>query len=247
MLALILGVMITGFGGFVKGSVGFAQPLVMISGMGMFLPAPLVVAGIVIPIVVANGLQVARAGRAEAVSAMREFWIYISIVCVMILISAQFLPRISSEGLFLVLGVTVVVLCVVQLMGLRLSIPVRLRRRYSVIIGSIAGALGGLTGTWGAPTVLYLLAVDTPKARQMAAQGVIYGLGSIALLIGHLQSGVLNRETIPFSAMLVVPSLLGMWVGFRVQDRLDQERFRKMTLIVLTFAGLNLIRKGLFG
>ena len=101
--------------------------------------------------------------------------------------------------------------------------------------------------TWGSPTVLYLLAVDTPKARQMVAQGVIYGLGAIALLVGHLQSGVLNSQTLPFSLSLVVPSFLGMWLGFKLHDRLDQERFRKMTLIVLTFAGLNLIRKGLIG
>ena len=95
--------------------------------------------------------------------------------------------------------------------------------------------------------MLYLLAVETPKARQMVVQGVIYGLGSVALLAGHLQSGVLNRETAPFSAVLVIPALLGMWVGFKVQDRLDQERFRRVTLIVLAVAGLNLIRRGLVG
>jgi len=38
-----------------------------------------------------------------------------------------------------------------------------------------------------------------------------------------------------------------MWVGFRVQDRLDQQVFRRVVLSVLIVAGLNLVRRGLFG
>ena len=44
---------------------------------------------------------------------------------------------------------------------------------------------------------------------------------------------------------LVIPASIGMIVGFYVQDRLDQEKFRYLTLIVLVVAGLNLIRRGL--
>ena len=91
------------------------------------------------------------------------------------------------------------------------------------------------------------MAIDTPKARQMVVQGVIYGTGSVALLAAHLASGVLNRATAPVSALLLAPALLGMWAGFAAGDRLDQERFRRITLIVLIVAGLNLIRRGAMG
>ena len=62
-----------------------------------------------------------------------------------------------------------------------------------------------------------------------------------------MQSGILNAQTAPFSVALVVPALLGMRLGFGLQDRLDQDRFRKVTLAVLLLAGANLIRKGLLG
>ena len=101
--------------------------------------------------------------------------------------------------------------------------------------------------TWGPPTVLYLLALNTPRERQMAVQGVIYGLGSVMLLLGHLRSGILNAETWGFSASLVLPALIGMWFGFKLGDRFDQERFRKVTLLVLIVAGVNLIRRGVMG
>ena len=234
-------------GGFVKGAVGFAMPLVMISGMGILIAPDLVVAGIVIPIVIANGLQVARSGLGQARAAVAEHWRYIVVVCLMILISAQFVRRIPADAMFIVLGVPVVALCAVQLAGWRPRLSPFWRRPFEWGAGLIAGTLGGLAGTWGPPTVLYLLALETPRSRQMAVQGVIYGLGSVMLFLGHLRSGILNAETWGFSAALVVPSLLGMWLGFRLGDRFDQEKFRKVTLLILMVAGANLIRRGVMG
>jgi uncharacterized membrane protein YfcA len=95
--------------------------------------------------------------------------------------------------------------------------------------------------------VLYLLAIDTPKARQVVVQGVIYGIGAVVLFVAHIKSGILNWSTAPFSAALIVPSVIGMWLGFQIHDRLDQNLFRNATLVLLTVAGLNLIWKGLSG
>jgi uncharacterized membrane protein YfcA len=95
--------------------------------------------------------------------------------------------------------------------------------------------------------VLYLLATETPKDRQMVVQGVIYGAGSVTLLLAHLASGVLNPATAPVSALMVLPALLGMWVGLRFQDRLDAALFRRAVLAVLVVSGVNLVWKGLSG
>jgi len=244
---LVFAIAVTLLSGVVKGAVGFAMPLIMISGMGVLLDPKLVVAGIVLPIVVSNALQVARSGLGDAWQAIRDFRVYIVLVCGMILVSAQFLTVIPVDAMFLVLGVPVTILCGIQLLGLRMVIPEGRRGIASVIAGLLSGTLGGLAGTWGPTTVLYLVAVETPKSRQIVVQGVIYGLGSIMLLLGHLQSGVLNGRTIWFSALLLVPALAGMWIGFRIQDRIEQETFRKVTLAVLFVAGLNLVRRGLTG
>lgn len=238
---------VTVLAGFVKGAVGFAMPLIMISGMGIVIAPEIVVAGIIIPIVISNGMQVARAGIGKARAAMVEHWRYVLVVCVMILVAAQFVRSIPSDVMFIVLGVPVVGLCVIQLIGWRPQITPAMRRPFEWTAGTLAGTLGGLAGTWGPPTVLYLLALNTPRAQQMAVQGVIYGLGSVMLFLGHLQSGILNAQTWGFSAALVPPALAGMWLGFRLGDRFDQDRFRRVTLWVLVIAGVNLIRRGVMG
>lgn len=240
-------VLIACLGGFVKGVVGFGLPLVMISGLSILIAPDIAVAAIILPVLITNLWQTARGGLAQAGIALQSHWRYILLVCVMILISAQFLRSFSSSALLTILGVPVVVLCLIQIAGWRPRIAPRYRPAFEWVAGTLAGILGGLTTTWGPPTVLYLLALETPRQRQMAVQGVIYGLGSIMLLLGHLKSGVLNDTTIWLSAALVPAGLLGIWLGFRLGDRFDQEKFRKVTLWVLAIAGLNLIRKGVLG
>lgn len=238
---------VTLFAGFVKGAVGFAMPLIMVSGLTLFLDPLVAVAGIILPIVLSNLLQVARFSRVEIRAAVAEYWRYIAIVCVMIVIVAQFITAIPAQTFYLILGIPVVGLSVIQLFGIRLTIPPHRRRLSEWLVALFAGGLGGLTGTWGPPTVLYLMALDTPKARQFLVQGVVYGLGSVSLLAGHLQSGVLNLVTLPWSAALLVPAFLGMQIGFWVSDRLNADLFRKVTLLVLIVAGANLVRRGVMG
>ena len=106
--------------------------------------------------------------------------------------------------------------------------------------------LGGVSGVWGPPTVAYLSAIDTPKTDHLRIQGVIYALGAFVLLGAHIQSGVLQAETLPLSALMVFPAVLGMVVGLAIHDRLDQATFRKVTQFVLLIAALNLVRRALF-
>ncbi len=247
MWAFAAAAVVTFVAGLVKGSVGFGMPLVMISGLGLFLEPMLVVAAFVLPIVFSNLQQVSRYGFAQAKSAVAQHWRYILMICSMILLAAQFVPHIPAQAMYLVLGMAVVVLSLVQLTGVRLHIPVSHRQSSEWLVGSLVGTLGGLTGTWGPPTVLYLIALETPKARQLVVQGVVYGLGAICLLAAHLHSGVLNPVTTPFSAMLLVPAFLGMRAGFWLSDRMNPDIFRKATLVVLVVAGANLVRRGLPG
>jgi uncharacterized membrane protein YfcA len=114
-------------------------------------------------------------------------------------------------------------------------------------VASFAGFIGGLSGVWGPPTVAYLTMLGTEKRDQMRVQGVIYGLGAVALTLAHLGSGVLDARSAPFSALLILPALAGMWLGGRIQDRIDQAGFRRVTLIVLLVAGLNLVRRAVMG
>lgn len=230
--------------GFVKGSVGFGAPLVVVASLTLFLDPKLVVAGLILPILASNAQQMLRQGPSVAIQAVRDYRVYIVVLAVFIYVSAQWMSVIPAQQAYLALGVPVFVLSVVQLVGWRPIIPMAWRPVATVIAGAVSGILGGVAGTWGPTTVMYLVALNTPKVTQVVVQGVIFGIGGVILLIGHLKSGILTLETLPFSAAMVLPIFLGMNVGFAVNDRIDQDTFRRATLAVLVLAGLNLIRRG---
>lgn len=244
--ALLLACAIALLGGLVKGMVGFALPTILISGLGMFLPPDIALAGLILPTLVANGVQALRQGPAVAWDSVRRFRVFLGAGLVLLLVSAQMVRVIPPGVLLMLIGAPITAFCMMQLTGLHLTLRAQ-SVRVEIVAGSLAGFIGGLSGVWAPPTVAYLTALDTPKAEQVRVQGVIYGAGAVAMTGAHLGSGVLRAETLPFSALLILPSMLGMWAGGAIHDRIDQTTFRRATLLVLLIAGLNLIRRGLMG
>lgn len=242
---LSLALLIAVFGGFVKGVVGFAMPLVIISGLTTFIAPEYALAGLIIPTLVANTVQSLRQGVGAAWQSIKAFRVFLAVGGIALVTSAQMVRTVPVETLQLLIGVPVMVFVLIQLLGVTLRLSGQ-SAAVEAVIGAIAGFIGGLSGVWGPPTVMYLTALETAKQDQMRIQGVIYSGGALALFGAHLGSGVLRAETLPFSLALLPPALFGMWLGGRVSDRIDQKIFRRSTLIVLLFAGANLVRRALF-
>ncbi|MBA83364.1 MAG: hypothetical protein CML60_00815 [Rhodobacteraceae bacterium] len=233
--------------GVIKGMVGFAMPMVMVSGLSSIVGAEWALAGLILPTVMTNLWQALRQGRAAAWASVKRFRVFLLCGLVTLLASAQLVRVLPEHVLLLMIGGPVVVFALMQLFGLKPPLPPDGHHMVEAGVGGFAGFVGGLSGIWGPPTVMYLTAINTPKQDQIRIQGVIYGLGAVALLGAHIGSGVMRPETLPFSVALLVPALLGTWLGFQVQDRIDQAAFKKATLVVLLVAGANLIRRGLIG
>ncbi|WP_299424971.1 sulfite exporter TauE/SafE family protein [uncultured Shimia sp.] len=231
--------------GVIKGMVGFGMPMVLISGLSTFLAPEVALAGLIFPTVFSNGFQAFRHGAGAAWSSLKRFRRFLLAGGLAMVISAQFVRWVPSSTLLLLIGVPVAFFALSQLLGR----PVRLTKpsaRGEVAVGTVAGAIGGVSGVWGPPTVTYLTAIGTEKREQIRIQGVIYGLGALLLVAAHLGSGVLNAATVGLSAFLVLPALLGMWIGTHISDQIDQKMFQRMTLFVLLLASLNLIRRAVF-
>lgn len=239
-----LAVTITIAAGFVKGALGFAMPLIMISSFSSFMPPELALAALIAPTVVTNSSQALRQGWRAAWESIRAYRITIVLMVIFIVISAQFVVILPREAMLLLLGAPVTVYAALVLSGRDLRVPVRSRTRAEAVCGVVAGLYGGVSGVWGPPVLVLLLSLNEHKLTMVRVQGVVFLVGGVVLTLAHLQSGVLNANSIPLSLSLVVPAMVGMWLGYWLQDRLDQDRFRWWTLVILVVIGLNLVRQG---
>lgn len=238
---------ITLFAGFVKGAVGFAMPLIMIAAFSNFMPPDLALAALILSVLFTNLLQTLRDGLAEALASGRRAWRSLAATIIGILISAPFVVVIPERLMLGLLGVPVMAFALMQISGWQPAIPPRAQRPAEWGLGLVGGLYGGISGIWGPPLIVYLLAMRTPKAEMMRILGVVFFVGAVTLFLAHLGTGVLNARTLPFSLALVPPAFLGMWLGFRLQDRLDPARFRFWTLVTLLLVAANLIRRAVTG
>ncbi|MCJ8138487.1 sulfite exporter TauE/SafE family protein [Falsirhodobacter halotolerans] len=234
---------VTVFAGVVKGAIGFAMPLVMMSLFTAFLPPEYALAGLILPVLSTNIHQSLREGLRPALQAGRSVWRFILVTVIFIFVSAPFAADIPPVLFLLLLGVPVTLYAGLQLAGVPLGFALRHQRRAEWGLGIVAGLYGGISGIWGPPLIIYLLSTDIPKSLNMRIQGVVFLMGGVVLLVAHLTTGVLGGERLLFSAALIPAAFLGMIWGYRIHDRLDQARFRRWTQVLLVITGLNLIRQ----
>lgn len=242
-LSLALGVTLVS--GFVKGAVGFAMPMIMISAFGSFLPKETALALLILPTLVTNVAQAFRQGWRAAWGSVVRYRLHIAMVVIFLVISAQFVTVIPQGVMYLLLGGPILAFALWQLAGRSLAIRIEHRARAEALLGLIGGLYGGISGVWGPPLIVYLISIGAEKKETVRVQGVVFLIGAVVLAAAHARSGVLNHQTLPASALMVVPAMLGLWAGFRMQDRLDAARFRRWTLVLLALTGLNLVRRAL--
>ncbi len=243
-LAFVVGVAV--FAGLVKGIVGFAMPMILISGLTLVLSPQQALAALILPTLVTNLWQALRQGLPNALQTIKTYRVFLLCGLVMLVLSAQLVRVFDARIMYGLIGGPVTVFAILQLAGWSPRLPTA-AGMVEGCVGAFAGFIGGLSGVWGPPTVAYLTAIGTPKEEHMRAQGVIYGLGAVALAGAHVQTGVLRAETVPLTLTILPFALLGMWLGFKLQDRIAQDTFRYATLVVLVIAGLNLLRRAVFG
>ena len=241
LLALSAGI----FAGVVKGVVGFALPVILMSSLAMFIPVHTALAALVLPTVVTNFQQAQEHGFLDVISSLRKHKIFLSVMAILILVSATLAPFLPQHSLLGILGLLVLLFSLFQISGIRLEINC-CDLGSKAGFGALAGLAGGICGAFGPPTVAYLTALKTEKREQMRVQAAIYGTGGIFMLIGHTMSGIFNLSTAPFSALLVLPCIFGFWIGAKVRNNLNTDFFRISTLTVLIFVGINMIHRAWF-
>ena len=242
---LALAAAITLFAGFVKGAVGFAMPMIMISAFSGFLTPHQALAGLILPTVASNIGQALRQGLPAARATAVTYRRFLVATLVMLVLSAQFVEVIPKSLFLLLLGLPITAFAALQLSGRSLALRLEHRRAAEWGLGVVGGLYGGVSGVWGPPLLVFLLSTGADKEETVRAQGVVFLLGAVVLMAAHLGTGVLDGPNLIFSALLVLPALAGQRIGLAVQDRLDQRRFRQWTQGLLILTGLNLIARAL--
>ena len=100
--------------GFVKGVVGFAMPMIMISALSSFMPPELALAGLIVPTLVTNLSQAFRQGIMPAMQSAKDYRLFLRAMIVGIALSGFGMRLLPVEVLFLALGVPITAYAALQ-------------------------------------------------------------------------------------------------------------------------------------
>lgn len=100
-LILVFAFCISTLAGMIKGVVGFALPMVLVSGLGSVVSAEVAIAGMILPTLVTNGWQALRQGTQAAWDSINKFKPFLLVGFVVMMISAQLVPVVPGRVLLL--------------------------------------------------------------------------------------------------------------------------------------------------
>lgn len=151
------------------------------------------------------------------------------------------LVQVDTHTAVRVLGLSIVAYAIFSLSRPELILPAQLSQTLQVPVGLTNGFLTGLTGSQVMPMVPYFLALDLPPARIVQAINLGVLMASAALAAGLATSGIADRSVLAASVIAILPALIGVELGRRLQTRIPAAVLKKAILFVLALAGLGLI------
>lgn len=230
--------------GVIKGTVGIGLPTITVSCLSMVTDPRWAMSIVIVPIFVTNFWQLYRAKAPKRLAL--AYWPFILLLVVMNYLVSHYSFGVDTDNLLLALGIVVILFALSNLFRQPPPLPPNWDKPAQIISGTLAGILGGLTTIWGPPMVMYLLSKRLDKEMFVMITGAILTAGSLPLIASYVQSGYLTTQVLSTSVILMLPALLGMFLGEQLRKRIDTERFVKLLLLVFLMLGLNLIRRAAF-
>jgi len=151
-------------------------------------------------------------------------------------IGAFFSKYLDPKILTYILGVFLIVLSLLFLIFKQLKILPKTRN--AIIGGSLSGLSAGLLGTGGAIRGITLAAFKMDKNKFIATSAVI-DLGiDFSRSIVYYFNGYMRKEHLYLVPILLVVSVVGTWIGKLILNKMSQEQFRNLVLILILLIGI---------
>jgi uncharacterized protein len=232
------------FGGVVKGVTGVGLPLVLVPLTAQFLPVPVAVAMLTVPMVATNVTQAMEGGHTAA--AIKQLLPILVCVVIGLLIGVHLLLSIDRKLLSLILGVAF--LGIAALLGAMPHVHIReeTARWSGPLVGFAAGVLGGMSAMFGPPMIAYLVGRRTDPDSFVKQMAIFAFTASLTMLLALSGSGSMSWSDVGVSALAIVPILAGMPFGRWLRRRTKPQWFRAAVLVVLALGGLDMLRRALF-
>ncbi|SFH73756.1 sulfite exporter TauE/SafE family protein [Bradyrhizobium sp. Gha] len=224
-------------GGFVSGFSGFAMGLV-VSGVWLHVITPMQTASLIAGYgLLTQGYGIFKLRRSLD---LRKAWPLALGTVIGIPIGVGILSYLNPSYLRFGVGVLLIVYAIYGLVR-PVFAPMKIGTAADIAIGIANGLLGGLTGLGGIISTISCQWRGWPKDLQRAVFQPVLFVSFVVISISQAAAGSITKETLALYALGVPFMVAGLWSGFRLFGKINDETFRKTVLALLLLAGVSLI------
>jgi uncharacterized protein len=244
-ISLVLAALGIIFAAFVKGVVGMGFPVIAVPIAAQFLDPQTTVVAVTIPAFLMNIIQAIQGGISYAT--LRRLLPTMGFAIPGSVIGTALLARAPGALIICILGAIVTLYATMSIGRLQLVIRPSRESLVGASVGLCAGLIGGATGMFAPPIVIFITALQLPKSTFISTVSLCLIAGQIPQLIGLIGFHLVTGPRLSLAALGCLVSAGGFLAGMRLQRAISQQAFAKVVLMVLLLVGLNLLRVGLMG
>ena len=230
--------------GMVKGSIGMGLPLVSITLLSFYTSPRIAMMLIIVPTLVTNFLQFYRSVDRVNMVLSNKFLLVSLLVCTFTVSFFSFL--LEQKTLSFLLGLIISIFVIYRWSGFSPSFGLGFDKILQVGSGAIIGTAAGFTHVW-APTIAVLLVIRKANKEQFVAlTGLFIFVGSTGLFFTHYLFELLDRQSLIFSTLMIIPSVVGFLIGEKIRSFISEKLFETLLMFFLLIASTNLLYKSDF-
>jgi len=236
---LILIVIASLVGSFVKSVTGMGYPLVAIPFLSLFIGVETAVVVLVLPNVAANAvlnLQV-RVARHET----RDLPILAVASPVGAAVGTVLLVSVPERPLLLFLVATIVAFIVHHVRSPELRLQPATTRRWAPLAGATAGVMQGAVGISGPIVAMWFHGYRLGKDAYVFSITLLFLLAGVAQLLVLMVGGELDRERLGASGLALVAAMMMIPIGTRLRGRLHGRTFEHLVMVLLGVSAVSLL------
>ncbi|MCB0395400.1 MAG: sulfite exporter TauE/SafE family protein [Flavobacteriales bacterium] len=154
----------------------------------------------------------------------------------LVIVGAYFSSLFRSDVLEFLLAIFLILLSAALLLFPQLKL--KATQGNAIGSGMLSGIIAGMLGTGGAIRGI-ALTVFHLKTEVFIATSAMIDLGvDLSRSVVYVLEGYVHRKEMLLIPMLLVASVVGTYTGKRILEKLSEEQFRKIVLVLVLFTGL---------
>ena len=224
-----------------KGLIGGGLPSIVVPIMAIVVDPAFAAAVTLVPVIATNLWQ-AVDGR-QFMPVLRRFWVFLAALFLGVAVGSQILVGLPPQTAGLLIGIAVVVLSPIPLAAHRFEISPPRESTLNPLVGGAVGILGGTTVIFS-PVLVYFAMLRLDKNLYVATASIAALCSMFPLYLGLGFSNTLTWDAVRFSAILLVPTMVGFLLGRALRGSISQRAFRLILTASLVLLGFGLIIKG---